>query len=973
MNSAESLSSDEDDTEHDIADRGPHIPGMIAVPTRTADSDDENHCTDGFRNNLREVTSVVDTLKEMHPDFVVDPNEVFELIELEGVNVNRKNIVIDKLIAKRLNDTSSQKNGTSSQKNGTEKATASTENNNVPDKFQELLSDVDVVKRFVPNKSREEIYAYLEAFHENPNRIRIVIGELLNMNGMAPFPLDNPVNNNTQRLNMQQPIASTSAERTEQSNIMDRVNSIMELFPDADPNSLWNFVEKYSNDVNYINATVSAWWESRSYPKLAEVQKAATKRKFMESDFSIEEFLEMFPDPENYFKNTDRVITPSYKMHVQSYVENQFRFAYKVDLTAVMEKHKFHLTPILKELNSQWNVSAGDEPLAKKRKEAVKKKKKMTILKPMPTIMDELFYKEKFFLEMEDKIKKYKKDKEVDRRKKIEMAKEKGELLTCDCCFEDELLIEDMLHCSDGHLFCKMCIRRQAEFHIGQGKYKFPCLDPYCKNEFPLIALQNVLAPNIFSNLVRKMQEEEIRQAEIPDLVSCPYCTFCTVIADPNIKIFRCLNPECLKVTCRLCKEPNHLPLRCDEIEQKPEVQFRTFIEDQMTDALLRTCPRCKCRIIKDTGCNKMTCTCGQAFCYVCREPIKDYHHFSNGRCPQYSNDVELNRLEVQESAKKARQEYIEIHPELTALNLRHDPTKAPDLAQQRHQQQQANAHGAMPMLNDQGQIIFQRPRGTVGAVANVGAVYRPMVPPARPMVPPARPMVPPARPMVPPARPMVPPASPMMPPARRMIRPMTPFIRPAVPVVRQLVRPAEQVIRPTEQVIRPTDQVITARPREINDPARQPTGTGTDVDDMGIEGDDNGGDEDGDEYGSDEDRRDEYGDDEDRGNEYGDDEERGDEYGVDAYGVDEDEDNRLNQSGSEIESAMSFTSFHSNVSDDWNSCIDSTVRDRSEGEKFEDIDDSWSSCYSDKNSQYNSFPSDDSNFNDAFYSDNEM
>uniref|UniRef100_T1JGU5 IBR domain-containing protein n=1 Tax=Strigamia maritima TaxID=126957 RepID=T1JGU5_STRMM len=106
--------------------------------------------------------------------------------------------------------------------------------------------------------------------------------------------------------------------------------------------------------------------------------------------------------------------------------------------------------------------------------------------------------------------------------------------------------------------------------------YKFPCFDPNCKNEFPLIGLQNVLAPDVFSNLIHKMQEKEISHVEIPNLVSCPYCTFCK-IADMNITTFRCLNLKCLKVTCRHCKEPNHLPLRCEEIKQKPQLQFRTF------------------------------------------------------------------------------------------------------------------------------------------------------------------------------------------------------------------------------------------------------------------------------------------------------------------------------------------------------------------------------------------------------------
>jgi hypothetical protein len=37
-----------------------------------------------------------------------------------------------------------------------------------------------------------------------------------------------------------------------------------------------------------------------------------------------------------------------------------------------------------------------------------------------------------------------------------------------------------------------------------------------------------------------------------------------------------------------MCKEPSHVPLRCDEIEKDEDVRARTFVENKMTEALLR-------------------------------------------------------------------------------------------------------------------------------------------------------------------------------------------------------------------------------------------------------------------------------------------------------------------------------------------------------------------------------------------------
>lgn len=133
----------------------------------------------------------------------------------------------------------------------------------------------------------------------------------------------------------------------------------------------------------------------------------------------------------------------------------------------------------------------------------------------------------------------------------VEEAKRDGSLMECGCCFDDECLFEDMAACTDGHLYCKECIRRSSEVRIGENKFDFPCLMDSCGHKFPVQTLQSVLPHNVFSNVLRKMQEEEIRQADIPDLVSCPFCSFATIMPDPNDKVFKCLNPQCLKESCR--------------------------------------------------------------------------------------------------------------------------------------------------------------------------------------------------------------------------------------------------------------------------------------------------------------------------------------------------------------------------------------------------------------------------------------
>lgn len=43
-----------------------------------------------------------------------------------------------------------------------------------------------------------------------------------------------------------------------------------------------------------------------------------------------------------------------------------------------------------------------------------------------------------------------------------------------------------------------------------------------------------------------------------------------------------------------------------------------------------RKCWKCSKVFIKESGCNKMTCSCGANMCYVCGQAVTDYKHFGD-------------------------------------------------------------------------------------------------------------------------------------------------------------------------------------------------------------------------------------------------------------------------------------------------------------------------------------------------------
>jgi len=94
---------------------------------------------------------------------------------------------------------------------------------------------------------------------------------------------------------------------------------------------------------------------------------------------------------------------------------------------------------------------------------------------------------------------------------------------------------------------------------------------------------------------------------------------------------FQCRSPRCGLPSCLSCFKIWRDPHICHE---SATVSLRTTVEAARTAALKRTCPRCGLAFIKDSGCNKLSCTCGYTMCYICRQGLgkgeggEGYRHF---------------------------------------------------------------------------------------------------------------------------------------------------------------------------------------------------------------------------------------------------------------------------------------------------------------------------------------------------------
>lgn len=248
----------------------------------------------------------------------------------------------------------------------------------------------------------------------------------------------------------------------------------------------------------------------------------------------------------------------------------------------------------------------------------------------------------------------------------------------CQCCFSG-YAFHCLVQCMDGHLFCKSCLREYAKSAIsGESKSVLSCMAPECKEPFPRAQLEAGLSSRTLALLDEREQEESVRLAtsdtgDDEKLSHCPHCTFKCYLP-PGNKVLECLNDDCGRSTCMACGEDwdAHFGIPCREMEKKDEANVRKTAEEKMTAALLRRCHKCQTPLIKEEGCNKLTCRCGAKMCYICRASIKDYSHFCNhprdpGKscdkckaCSLWSNPKEDDERAIEEIRQQAEKEKAE-------------------------------------------------------------------------------------------------------------------------------------------------------------------------------------------------------------------------------------------------------------------------------------------------------------------------
>ena len=441
---------------------------------------------------------------------------------------------------------------------------------------------------------------------------------------------------------------------------------LVTIFPDVCPEYLYTRLSAIVEEERLDREKTSQF--NNLVEELLGVENLPTRREWLArrrnqeevteytEQMTAEQFLDLYPDPAAYFSNTNRPLIKDqeYRDHAMYDLLLRFPFQNKNKVVQAFNRSGKLYIPAVNDLSRQLNTRISRRI-----------NDRNAGLPRLRTPHCKELLKEKKFLELKDQIEWLITSRKKERKALLARARDMGELYQCCCCYGDEMLQDEMVVCEAeiGHLHCQECVTNNVRNVLGEGKMTVFCCQPDCVQEIGCKNLSQILEPVLWSKYLEKKTELEVRSAGLDGLVNCPFCPFAAVLEDED-RVFMCRNSECGINSCRLCHRPNHIPLTCEELNQKADTA-RQEMEESMTNALLRQCWRCHRRFYKEEGCNRVTCThCNAKTCYICgAQDLDGYNHFygeggvrtETKTCPLWSNTKEMHRVAVAEAEREGK------------------------------------------------------------------------------------------------------------------------------------------------------------------------------------------------------------------------------------------------------------------------------------------------------------------------------
>ncbi|EGT37490.1 hypothetical protein CAEBREN_17795 [Caenorhabditis brenneri] len=218
------------------------------------------------------------------------------------------------------------------------------------------------------------------------------------------------------------------------------------------------------------------------------------------------------------------------------------------------------------------------------------------------------------------------------------------------CCAPGRLL---GLECR--HLACENCWNKYIRTKINAGQCLLGCMNFGCNMLFS----NEMLGKFHCSSKLKISHRRLIKDSYINNKPNLAWCNKkCgVVVRRSNCNTVTC---SCGSTFCFLCRSDAHHPATCRQIRDWGKQHLNTNYSDGMTVSWIslntRECPRCFIPILKNGGCNHMTCTgCRYDYCWVCFGNW--WTHY--GGCKQKDIQVAQSRLNSRATSNISAQRLI--------------------------------------------------------------------------------------------------------------------------------------------------------------------------------------------------------------------------------------------------------------------------------------------------------------------------
>ncbi|GAA5948772.1 hypothetical protein JCM10213_008673, partial [Rhodosporidiobolus nylandii] len=195
---------------------------------------------------------------------------------------------------------------------------------------------------------------------------------------------------------------------------------------------------------------------------------------------------------------------------------------------------------------------------------------------------------------------------EALRRIEVEMIEEelkrKNGLFECPICAEEYFRGEVLVACTEGHALCATCAREGSKAAFENLDVTLRCLaDSDCEAHYHPDERVKFLDYQQLAQLDKIRMEKDLAGLAGDGLLQCPFCPYAALYEDADqLTEFDCLQPHCGKRSCIKCKHIAHPGVPC--ALANPSAVHK--LEEQMSEALIRRCGKCRMPYTKVEGCN---------------------------------------------------------------------------------------------------------------------------------------------------------------------------------------------------------------------------------------------------------------------------------------------------------------------------------------------------------------------------------